>query len=307
MKNKKVVLYIIGAVAMVMALAGIAFFAGQLRKPTITPQSEVGIRNPDNIFAPEEKDQDVLEREENEKDEVSEDKLTEVDRAITRYLGEGRFHELDTYLMDIENKYRYTTDPTLVYQVDRIHLIRQDISRLSGITMENNKDMYKNFMSPEVLAAALVYEPVSEKYLANMNLAGVVIPGLEEGVNSFLTKVETTAEDEKILRDISSNHTDEYISTEHYRATVLGRTVDIILIQNGTTGLWRCYTVRVESGEQLMSTYQVNEIATMLEMQNASDQLDYIVIGEEYEPEHFAGDEGDVADRQSNADIPYEG
>lgn len=309
MKNKKII-YIAAAVFLALFLIVLAAASTKLGVSKTDPDAEsAGIRNPVNIFAPEEKDSTVLEEEEQQKEEVTEELIDQAELMIDQCISEGLLTRLDDYLLDVENKYRDTSDPTLIYKVDRIHAIRQDISRLSGITQENHQEMYKYFMSPEILAAALFYEPVSEKYLANMNLAGVVIPQVKTGTNIFLTREDLLPEDEEILRDISSNHTDDYIEAARYRATVFHRTLSILLIRNGTTGLWRTYTVQVESGESFYNTQHVKELMTSLEIQNAEWEIDNIVRGETMEdlmPEHFAGDEDYMPNRQPNvpSDFP---
>lgn len=243
---------------------------------------DVGIMNEENVFAPESTTKEDLEEQEQEKDEVTEDDLVTMDTKVEQTLSLGSYDELESYLSDLENTYRNSTDPVIALQMERVHGLRQDLAMISGINTENGPTLLKTFSCPDTLASALLYLPLQYKYQSFMNLSAIAIPSIH-GKDTTQVRMQekpyTDEESKNLLEDMNQRMDKNLVAIARYSAKIDQKEIEIIVVQDGDTAFWRPYTIRPADGnmEGFVTIQEAQKIADVLEVQNSLEQLDTMI------------------------------
>lgn len=304
-------------VKLILTVAGIGIVGTfialvvSLNQTAIHPDAEntVGLQNPNKIFENNQVTSDELAQQENEKQSISSNKLTESEIRIQQDLSTGAYSDLDSYLSDLENTYRDSSDQSIMEKEDRVHRVRQDLAMISGIendTKRNGSTMLKSFSCPDTLASALLYLPLTAKYNAFMNLSGIALPAVESSDKTLVRMTENEVpEKEDWLSDLNTRWSGNFVDLRSYTAHVNEKDVDVIVVQDADTTFWRPYTIRPTNGD--MTGYITNkkaiEMAEYFDAINAFDQLNDVISYKNVDlnSENFASEDVPV-NRQPNTE-----
>lgn len=275
--TKKMILFI--AIGLTIAFVMALFLAIYIASTPADHADDVGIMNEENVFDVESVTEEDLEQQEQDKEEATADDLSNMDLKVQQTLSTGEYDELETYLSDLENTYRNSTDPAIALQMERVHGLRQDLAMITGINEENGATLLKTFSCPDTLASALLYLPLQDKYEAFTNLSSIAVPSIKEKESSQVRMKEkpyTEEESSKLLSDLNDRMDKNFVSIARYSATIDQKEVEVIVVQDGETAFWRPYTIRPADGDMdgFVSIQQAQFYADVLEVQNSLDQLD---------------------------------
>lgn len=282
MKNyisKRMLIFLICGLTLAFAMA-ICLAIYMSSKPS--DGDSAGIRSDEKVFGVEAVTKEDLEQQESEKSEATENDLVSLDTKMEQCLSTGDYTELESYLSDLENTYRESSEPAIALQMERVHGARQDLAMISGISEENGTDLLKVFSCSDTLASALLYLPLQVKYEAFMNLSAIAVPSVKED-ESLQVRMEekpfTEEESKNLLSELSERWNKDFVNIARYSATIAGREVEIIVLQDGETAFWRPYTIRPADGDMtgFVSIQKTQKLAEMLEVQNALSQLDDLI------------------------------
>lgn len=305
--SKKMIFVIVAGLIVAFLLA--LLVAISVSKPK-GDTNTVGIRNDKNILETEQVTKEDLEQQQAQKEEIRDLDLASLDIHVTQNLSTGDYKALDTYLQELENNYRESTDPAIMLKMERVHGLRQDMAMFSGINVENGKNLLKSFFRAESLCSALLYLPLQTKYEAFMNISAIAIPSMkEESVTVNLKeKPYTDKESEAILADLNNRWSRSFVDIARYSAMVAEKEIEIVVVQDSETTFWRPYTIRPADGDMtgFISVRQVKDVANQLIVAHSIDQLDDVISYTD-PSSTFAGDEP-MPNRQPNTsdDLDFE-
>lgn len=178
---------------------------------------------------------------------ISQTLENQVNSTVLRYLEDGAFDALDQYLADIERTYRDSDDLNGM-TLDDVQYMRADLSMIMDMTPLSSQTMMQSFHNPEFLIAAMVYEPISNKYKAMLHLDALVVQPPEGALPVMFMEREVSDEvTTQILDGMNSlkNH-QLYDQIKVYTCTVYGAEFQYIIGHNVFQDTWSAYLVQCD-------------------------------------------------------------
>lgn len=182
---------------------------------------------------------------------------------ITRYMSVGDFDGLDLYLKNMIAGYEEADGGK---HLSKAASMRDDLAKISSLEA-NSAALMKTFRNPELLAAALVYAPVSCKYTAVQDLDSFMVPPPDSaGQTEIHEKSLTDAERQAWFQRINQNQDNTYADVKVYSVQNYGAEFHLVLAYVIATDTWEPYLID-SADERVPKVFQ-----TALQLQSAKDQ-----------------------------------
>lgn len=215
--------------------------------------------------------QEQINKEYESRDELPDEVQETLEAAVNGLLSDGKFTELDSKLKELGETYKDNSDQSNDEKI-LIDNYRADIALY--LSLDKNKALDNwYFNSPETLAAAVAYSPVSVKYKAFINLDSSVLPPATE--NILLRKAEYTSEQYKeILNNINEQRTEDakFLSVTVYNMKILDYSCQLIEVRDRQSYAYQPYALIVDDP---LYTVTANMIKQMV-LQNSDLDIDAV-------------------------------
>lgn len=178
---------------------------------------------------------------------ISQTLENQINSTVVRYLEDGTFDTLDQYLSDIENSYRGSDDLNGITLED-IQYMRADLSMIQDMTPMSSQTMMQSFHNPDFLIAAMVYEPISNKYKAMLHLDSLVIQPPEGSLPIMFTEQSVSDDVVSEILDGMNNLKNQqlYDKIKVYTCTLYGADFQYIIGHNVFQNTWSAYLVQCD-------------------------------------------------------------
>ena len=236
------------------------------------------------MFQEEQLGQEDLDRLESAKPDYQETVFREMELKTEKLLSVGAYDELEEYLRELEDTYRDSDDQIYGLQRERIKNLRGDLALLKGIQNDQNITLEPIFATPDVLASAVLYLPLSEKYESFLNLSCIAIPAITPEQSKTLQLKDVTPENAfDLLDEFNEQWEDRFVELRIFSAYLNHDEIEVVLLQDGETARWRPYTIRPKDGDRskYISILKVGDIADYLIALNGLNQLDTMITLED--------------------------
>lgn len=271
-KKQKGIAILLAALIWV-AVIGVAFMLTIKPATDDVDQGKLGgLLNPNNVTAPTPVTQEDATTAESEKPSISLTSQSMITERTTEELASGNFGSLDSYLHGIESGYRDNEqlDSSPMIFIERI---RGDLAMITGIKEENGGQLLRTFMTPEVLASAMVYLPISQKYLSFINLDSIVIPEMEKGTLSDLCRQPDKDVEVDRLTKLNDGREIPFVEVALYNVTLCDRPFELTLVLQ-ESGFWAPYLMTTEDTTGLLDVQKTKKIAeSILNTGNSVDDM----------------------------------
>ena len=182
---------------------------------------------------------------------------------ITRYLSAGDFDGLDSYLQNMIAGYEESDSGKHLLKAVSL---REDLAKISSLDA-NTAALMRTFRNPELLAAALVYAPISCKYTAVQDLDSFMVPPPDtEGQINIQEISLTDTERQAWFQRINQNPDHTYADVKMYSVQNYGAEFHLVLAYVISTDTWEPYLID-SVDERVPKVFQ-----TALQLQSAKDQ-----------------------------------
>lgn len=182
---------------------------------------------------------------------------------ITRYLSAGDFDGLNSYLQNIIAGYEEEDGGKHLLKAASI---RDDLAKISSLDA-NTAALMQTFRNPELLAAALVYAPISCKYTAVQDLDSFMVPPPDtEGQINIQEISLTDTERQTWFQRINQNPDHVYADVKIYSVQNYGAEFHLVLAYVISTDTWYPYLID-SADERVPKVFQ-----TALQLKTAKDQ-----------------------------------
>lgn len=182
---------------------------------------------------------------------------------ITRYMSVGDFDGLDLYLKNMIAGYEEADGGK---HLSKAASIRDDLAKISSLDA-NTAALMQTFRNPELLAAALVYAPISCKYTAVQDLDSFMVPPPDtEGQINIQEISLTDTERQTWFQRINQNPDHVYADVKIYSVQNYGAEFHLVLAYVISTDTWYPYLID-SADERVPKVFQ-----TALQLKTAKDQ-----------------------------------
>ena len=182
---------------------------------------------------------------------------------ITRYMSVGDFDGLDLYLKNMIAGYEEADGGKHLLKAVSL---REDLATISSLDA-NTAALMRTFRNPELLAAALVYAPISCKYTAVQDLDSFMVPPPDtEGQINIQEISLTDTERQAWFQRINQNPDHTYADVKMYSVQNYGAEFHLVLAYVISTDTWEPYLID-SVDERVPKVFQ-----TALQLQSAKDQ-----------------------------------
>lgn len=185
-REKKLILAVVAAaLALILILAALLSIQLQNQAPNATEAPPFfGLLNVGSVDEPTSLTVEMREAEYQDRLPLTSDIVGNLDAKVMRFLSAGDFTELDDWLGRLEGTYRdveVESGQDLSY-MSLIHNFRSDIAIIQSFSRLTNRDdaaaLLMKFQTPEVLAAAVIYAPLSIKVDSIICQDSLILPAV---------------------------------------------------------------------------------------------------------------------------------
>ena len=174
--------------------------------------------------------------------EITESMEKQIPVTIDKYLSCGDFSSLDTYLRDIIENYR--DQEGLSLSIEDLEVMRYDIALTTGMNSTTATSLMQSYRNPKMLAAAMVYKPISCKYKSVRHGDSLMLPPPENG-STQITEVELTdREKESWLLTLNQNsEMVVYTDVKVYSCNLYGCEFRFVVGYRLNSDTWSAYKI----------------------------------------------------------------
>lgn len=210
--------------AMFIALMFICIFV--LFSGSENEANPVGLKNPEQLGAPPAITAEDLEGEYQSRPEITSEMQGTIDQTVLKLSSLGNFSELDKYLSEQESAYKNAEGDESQGVEDWLSksaMLRADIATTVNLNERNAAISWISYTSPEILAAAIAYSPISLKVDAFMDYSSAMFPAVSHeaasAVNLQPAEIENPAE---MLAEINNSSSEKFYGLSAYDMTLFG-------------------------------------------------------------------------------------
>ena len=258
MKKSKYILISLTAIALTASLLAACFVRIGFHQQPESDEGNtrvLGLLNADTEKEPETKP--------TQKTLLTDAAWQQAERMITRYLSAGDFDGLDSYLKDMTAEYR---EPESGRYLSKAASLRDDLAKISSLEA-GTAALMKTFRNPELLAAALVYAPISCKYTAVQDLDSFMVPPPDAAGQIEIQEISLTdTERQAWFSRINQNPDHAYADVKVYSVQNYGAEFHLVLAYTISTDTWEPYLID-SADERVPKVFQ-----TALQLKTAKDQ-----------------------------------
>ena len=186
----------------------------------------VGLKNHEQLDAPPAITAEDLEEEYQSRPEITPEMQGTIDQTVLKLSSLGSFSELDKYLAEQESAYKNAEGDESQGVEDWLSksaMLRADIATTVSLNERNAAISWISYTSPEILAAAIAYSPISLKVDAFMDYSSAMFPAVSpedaSAVNLRPAEIEDPA---GMLAEINNGSSEKFYGLSAYDMTLFG-------------------------------------------------------------------------------------
>lgn len=174
--------------------------------------------------------------------EITDSMERQIPATIDKYLGNGDFSSLDSYLREITENYRDQED--FLISIEDLEIMRYDIALTLGMNSTTATSLMQSYRNPKLLAAAMVYKPISCKYRSVRHGDSLMLPPPEDGTTQ-ITEVELNdSEKESWLQTMNQNsELVVYTDVKVYSCSLYGCEFRFVVGYRLNSNTWSAYKI----------------------------------------------------------------
>ena len=197
---------------------------------------------------------------EQETQSISVNDISRIPDMIDKYLGAGDLASLDKYLRGIIEQHKDSDD--LLVSIDELEMMRADIAMTINMNSASSESLMQSYRNPKMLAAAMVYEPISCKYKSLKHGDSLMLPAQRDS-SILLSEIELNGEEKDIwLQRLNQSNEDViYTDVKVYSCELYGCEFRFVIGYRLNTATWGAYLIYSDD-ERTKGIFQ-----TALEMQ----------------------------------------
>lgn len=281
-KNLRGLVSISCLVLLTLVLAG-ATMVGHIMdtSPAATESgTRAGLRNDSELMAPEAVTKEDLQAQNELKAEMSYATQDMLEASIMQYLSRGDFSGLDSFIASQDAIYKNgqgDAAQALENWQSQFDMIRADLATIANLTPENASTSFTQFNYPEILAAAIVYSPISVKQDAFIDRSAVMFPAVSsDEANSVSLKPLALENASALLAEINHNTNGKYTDIVAFEMNLFGYRCQLVAL--GTEYYYYCpYTLQEVDGK-LVSPITRKEILEYQKYLDPYSTIDDVVF-----------------------------
>ena len=246
----------------------------------------LGLQNPNKLTDIKTTTAEDMQAEYESRPAVTENNVATFERAIENYLSCGDFESLDSYLRDQSEIYKGPEGEEAEYVEDwgtKFPMLRSDTQNAMNLVnkvVEPSASRYTIFSSPDILAAAVAWSPITMKINAFLDYSALILPPPSKGDNLDMVEYNYSSNRaSEMMLEISSETGETITGIAAYDMTVSGYRIRVILVA-GSTGHWRPWSVMDLSGtlphENWTKTFLKNNIEPSISYRTTLDDVCYL-------------------------------
>ena len=206
----------------------------------------VGLKNPEQLDAPPAITAEDLAEEYQNRPEITPEMQGTIDQTVLKLASLGEFGQLDKYLAEQEAAYKNAEGDESQGVEDwlvKSAMLRADVATTVNLNEANAAISWISYTSPEILAAAVAYPPISLKADAFMDYSSAMFPLIPSGnasaVNLQPAEIEDPAE---MLAEINNGSSEKFYGLSAYDMTLFGYRCRFFAIAD-EAGYYRPYSL----------------------------------------------------------------
>lgn len=245
----------------------------------------LGLQNPNKLTDIETTTAEDMQEEYESRPPVTENDVANFERTITDYLSRGDFESLDSYLRDQSEIYKGPEGAEAEYVEDwgtKFPMLRSDTQNAINLVnkaVEPSASRYTIFGSPDILAAAIVWSPITMKIDAFLDYSALILPPPTKGDNTDMVEYDYGDRAAEKMAEIAEATGETLTGIAAYDMTVSGYRIRVVLVA-GSTGYWRPWSVLDLSGtlphENWTKTFLKNTIEPHISYLTTLDDVCYL-------------------------------
>lgn len=188
--------------------------------------NQVGLKNPEQLNAPQAVTAEDLDEEYQSRPEITMEMQDTIDQTVLKLCSLGEFAQLDKYLAEQESAYKNAEGDAaqgVEDWVTKSSMLRTDIATTVNLNEDNTSISWISYTFPEILAAAIAYSPISLKMDAFVDYSAVLFPAVSSkdasAVNMQPADLENSSE---VLEKINANSSEKFYQLSAYDMTFFG-------------------------------------------------------------------------------------
>ncbi|WP_289026661.1 hypothetical protein [uncultured Flavonifractor sp.] len=278
-----------------------------------------GLRNPGHLADLDPTTAEDLQDEFEARPPVTEADEDSFGRSIAGYLSRGDFAGLDGYLREQEATYRGPADSAAETMDDwsvKFPMLRSDVQNAMNLIAKKVEDPaqhFRTFSDPAVLAAALVWSPLTMKVDAFLDYSALILPPPDAGTDTGMEE-HVYERPQDVLAGVSEMTGAQYLDVKAYDMTVTGHLVRVVVVMD-QSGYWKPWTVQDLGGTldaQVWNKSTLEDAQADMHYENDIDGVFFLSppdepVDKEVHPDWFAQDGVYVGPAEPPAESPDAG
>jgi len=238
--DQKIMITIVAAVgvlsvAIVLAILVMMFFAPKTGVGNSSTQGGLGgLQNPNHLSDPDPVTSQDIEDEYQARPAMDPKVPDILEDSIQRYLNCGDFAGLDTFLVEQMTQYKNQDGDEGQGMEDwreKFELLRSDVAKAVNIRLDERPETtFTQFASPDILAAAIAWSPVSAKLDAFADWSSLILPEPRSGGDIQLRAAEMDKEPNEVLAEIKESSAKQYSDLAVYDMVIDGHNIRLFIV-----------------------------------------------------------------------------
>lgn len=304
-KRFKLIIALVVGLFVILVIAGAIIVLSLFSSaPPTDSETLGGLKNSENIFAPDPYTKEDLEKEYESREEYPEEEKLRFRDRVNTYINAGQFEALQTYLIGLRDQYKQGIMEDNQGEENIEYVIDSMISDLqTTLVLETSAyptELLACYANPEILAATIAYTPIMCKYQAFLDWDSLFMPAVSQTEAIQLTDV-TPANAAEILSKINEQKSDNYWDIKIYEMTLYGYSFRFTCVM-AKTGYYQPYTLKSVDGYGRDVALTNDEITSMMDTIDYRMTIDDIVILEPFTSESKTSIQAQYSDRISPID-----
>lgn len=283
--NKKKLFAIIAALTGLIVIAGVLFFYTETHEQYDPMQGEtkfMGLLNSSAFGAVKPISAEERHATESSRPTIPNETQVGIDLTISQKLSQGDLTGLDSYLAVVDSTYQDT---------EKIKDIRIDITNIHNMTPETAETFFLSFRTPEALAGAIIYTPISYKLNAFKNSDSLMFPSMSDIKDSNevgLTQIDLSdkEKDEKLsLLNEGKVSFEQYTDIAEFKARIWGVPC-LIWVVKGEYG-WTPYLLEQETNYTINVMTQLKAQRIAKSLYGSRDTVDSVIVFQKFDEDTY--------------------
>jgi len=269
-RTVKIIAALIGGLAVILVLAILIVMLGADKEGEGPGGKFFGMQNPNNLSDPDPITAQNIEEEYQARPEMPRETPEMIENSVIKYLSYGDFSGLDSLLKEQMSLYK-NTDGDEGQDMDdwraKFEILRSDIVKTMNLKKDTQPDStLAKYASPEVLAGAIAWSPVSAKLEAFEDWSSLILPPPSQGEFIDLRAANLSAPHE-MLAHINEISAERFYDLTAFDMCISGYGIRLIIVGD-QYGYYRPWTIQDLDGVMNRDVWSKR---TLKQIRNALD------------------------------------